>query len=45
MLEVNASPGLEGIEDASGIDVAGAIVEYVAERHRRRVAKKAVSSK
>ena len=45
VLEVNASPGLEGIEDASGIDVAGAIVEYVAERHRRRVAKKAVSSK
>jgi ribosomal protein S6--L-glutamate ligase len=30
VLEVNSSPGLEGIEGASGVDVAGAIVEYVA---------------
>lgn len=29
VLEVNASPGLEGIEEASGVDVAGAVVEYV----------------
>jgi len=29
VLEVNSSPGLEGIEQASGIDVAGAILEYV----------------
>lgn len=29
VIEVNASPGLEGIESASGIDVAGAIVEYL----------------
>jgi ribosomal protein S6--L-glutamate ligase len=29
VIEVNASPGLEGIETASGIDVAGAIVEYL----------------
>ena len=28
ILEVNASPGLEGIERASGIDVASAIVAY-----------------
>ncbi len=28
VLEINSSPGLEGIERASGIDVAGAIVEY-----------------
>jgi len=27
VLEVNASPGLEGIEGASGVDVAGAIIE------------------
>ncbi len=27
--EVNASPGLEGIEHATGIDVAGAIVKHV----------------
>ncbi len=29
ILEVNASPGLEGIEGSTGVDVAGAIVEYV----------------
>ncbi|HEU4664281.1 MAG TPA: 30S ribosomal protein S6--L-glutamate ligase [Dokdonella sp.] len=29
VLEVNSSPGLEGIEGASGVDVAGAIVEYL----------------
>ena len=29
VLEVNASPGLEGIEEASGVDVAGAVVDYV----------------
>jgi ribosomal protein S6--L-glutamate ligase len=39
ILEVNASPGLEGIEAASGVDVAGHIIEYVAGRQRRRSAK------
>ncbi len=29
VLEVNASPGLEGIEEATGIDIAGNIVDYV----------------
>lgn len=29
VLEVNSSPGLEGIERASGIDVAGAIIEHI----------------
>ncbi|HZH42708.1 MAG TPA: 30S ribosomal protein S6--L-glutamate ligase [Lysobacter sp.] len=29
VLEVNASPGLEGIEQATGVDVAGAILEYI----------------
>jgi ribosomal protein S6--L-glutamate ligase len=33
LLEVNASPGLEGIEAATGVDVAGAIVELL-EAHR-----------
>ena len=28
VLEVNASPGLEGIEKATGVDVAGEIVEF-----------------
>lgn len=36
VLEVNSSPGLEGIEGATGVDVAGAIVDYVAYRVRRR---------
>jgi ribosomal protein S6--L-glutamate ligase len=35
VLEVNSSPGLEGIEKASGKDVAGEIVEYI-ERNARR---------
>ncbi len=29
VLEVNSSPGLEGIETATGKDVAGAIIEYI----------------
>lgn len=32
VIEVNSSPGLEGIETSTGIDVAGAIVDYVAEQ-------------
>ena len=30
VLEVNASPGLEGIEQATGIDIAGRIIDHVA---------------
>ncbi len=29
VLEVNSSPGLEGIEKATGKDIAGAIIEYI----------------
>lgn len=29
VMEVNSSPGLEGVEAASGIDVAGKIIEYM----------------
>ena len=29
VMEVNSSPGLEGIEHATGIDIAGKIIEYV----------------
>lgn len=32
VIEVNSSPGLEGIEGSTGVDVAGLIVEYI-ERH------------
>tara|TARA_B100000508_G_C11447216_1_gene272024 strand:- start:808 stop:1608 length:801 start_codon:yes stop_codon:yes gene_type:complete len=31
VLEVNSSPGLEGIEGATGKDIAGAIIEYIEE--------------
>ena len=30
VLEVNSSPGLEGIEGATGVDVAGAIIDFLA---------------
>ena len=29
VLEVNSSPGLEGIEESTGVDVAGKIIEYL----------------
>lgn len=42
-LEVNSSPGLEGIEAATGVDVAGAVVDLLAERRppapRRRASR------
>ena len=31
VMEVNSSPGLEGIEGATQVDIAGAIVDYVAD--------------
>lgn len=43
VLEVNASPGLEGIEEATGVDVAGEIVGYLADRIRRRSLKRAAA--
>jgi ribosomal protein S6--L-glutamate ligase len=33
VLEVNSSPGLEGIEKASGANVAGAIIDFVSNDH------------
>jgi ribosomal protein S6--L-glutamate ligase len=39
VMEVNSSPGLEGIEAATGVDVADAIIDFIerhAEAHRRR---------
>jgi ribosomal protein S6--L-glutamate ligase len=32
IVEVNSSPGLEGIEEATGVDVAGAIIDHLADR-------------
>jgi ribosomal protein S6--L-glutamate ligase len=31
ILEVNSSPGLEGIEKATGINIAGEIVKFIEE--------------
>jgi len=46
LLEVNSSPGLEGIEAASGVDIAGRILDHVlgqvAARRRRGRASPAV---
>ena len=39
VMEVNASPGLEGIEKATGKDVAGKVVELVEELVQRGTAK------
>ena len=44
ILEVNSSPGLEGVERTSGKDVAGMIVEYV-EGHVRQVMPRQISKR
>ncbi len=36
VLEVNSSPGLEGIEKSTGVDIAGKIIEYVEESVSRK---------
>jgi ribosomal protein S6--L-glutamate ligase len=36
VLEVNSSPGLEGIEMASGVDVASRVIEFVEENRMKR---------
>ena len=36
ILEINSSPGLEGIERASGVDVAGAIIAHAEKITARR---------
>ncbi|MCB0623952.1 MAG: 30S ribosomal protein S6--L-glutamate ligase, partial [Saprospiraceae bacterium] len=35
VMEVNASPGLEGIETITGVDIAGRIIEFVENGARR----------
>ena len=39
VLEVNSSPGLEGIEKATGVDIAGKIVEYIEQNASKKRAK------
>lgn len=36
VLEINSSPGLEGIETATGIDVAGKIIDYI-QKHAKPI--------
>jgi ribosomal protein S6--L-glutamate ligase len=38
VLEVNSSPGLEGIEGSTGVDVAGAVIDHVAKGAGRSAA-------
>ncbi len=40
VLEVNSSPGLEGIEAATGVDVGGEIIDYIVRRVRKRKPRK-----
>lgn len=40
ILEVNSSPGLEGIEKATGINIAGKIIEYIERNYRKKNATK-----
>src|SRR5690554_5464685 len=42
ILEVNSSPGLEGIEKATGINIAAKIVEYIEESVSRRMSKRKI---
>jgi ribosomal protein S6--L-glutamate ligase len=41
VLEVNSSPGLEGIEAASGVDIAAAIIEFIEDNADHRPAPQA----
>ncbi|MNH38943.1 Ribosomal protein S6 modification protein [compost metagenome] len=34
VMEVNASPGLEGVEKTTGLDIAGMMIEYIEQRAR-----------
>ena len=38
VLEINSSPGLEGIEKASGVDIASKIIAYI-EKHAKPISK------
>jgi len=42
ILEVNSSPGLEGIEKATGINIAAKIVEFIEESVNKKVSKRKI---
>ncbi|MDH3226906.1 MAG: 30S ribosomal protein S6--L-glutamate ligase [Thermoleophilia bacterium] len=35
VLEVNSSPGMEGIEEATGVDVAGRVIDFIEKQHTK----------
>jgi ribosomal protein S6--L-glutamate ligase len=37
ILEVNSSPGLEGIENSTGLDIAGEIIKFIESSHKKGV--------
>lgn len=40
VIEVNSSPGLEGIEQTTSVDVAGKIIEYIEDNYQMSKQKK-----
>jgi ribosomal protein S6--L-glutamate ligase len=44
ILEVNSSPGLEGIEKATGINIAGEIIKYIEESVQKKINKKNIKN-
>ncbi|MDN3668694.1 30S ribosomal protein S6--L-glutamate ligase [Echinicola jeungdonensis] len=42
ILEVNSSPGLEGIEKATGVDVADKIVDYIERSVNKKISKRKI---
>ncbi|MBF0096328.1 MAG: 30S ribosomal protein S6--L-glutamate ligase [Magnetococcales bacterium] len=45
VLEINSSPGLEGLETATGIDVAGKMIEFLAKKVEERARSSANQSR
>jgi ribosomal protein S6--L-glutamate ligase len=39
VLEVNSSPGLEGIEKATGVDIAGMVIDYLVDKTLKKPTK------
>jgi ribosomal protein S6--L-glutamate ligase len=40
LLEINSSPGLEGIEKVTGKDVAGAVIDYLEHAYKQQQPRK-----
>lgn len=44
ILEVNSSPGLEGIETSTGVNIAGEVAKYLNLKYQKNITKKEVNS-